>query len=119
MKDPCDDNVILRVIARLSDKSAFEHKGKDAVASVVKDDADWAWRILLATERDEKQFYYVIPISSAGWAGKRPDGSFCWAIVQLGPTVWEVLPSVHIPGQLHAYVTIIGVPSPAPWQDKK
>jgi hypothetical protein len=113
-KDPCDDTVMLRLITVLREESALSYKGPQAIASVVKD-TTW-WRVLLAVPRDDKQFYYVIPVDpSLKEMGPKPDGSFVWGLIQLGSTVWEVHPSVHLPGQLHAYVTLIGVPSPAPW----
>lgn len=37
-----------------------------------------------------------------------------WGLRKLGPTVWMVEPSIVIPG-LHAFVTLTGVPEPAPW----
>jgi hypothetical protein len=30
--------------------------------------------------------------------------------------VWALAPSLNVPGQLHAYVVLHGVPEPAPWE---
>lgn len=30
--------------------------------------------------------------------------------------VWALAPSLHVPGALHAFVVLTGVPDPAPWQ---
>jgi hypothetical protein len=38
-----------------------------------------------------------------------------WGLRKLGPTVWMVQPSIVVPGALHAFVTIVEVPEPAPW----
>lgn len=35
---------------------------------------------------------------------------------KLGPTVWKLSPSITAPGMLHAYLTIVKVPDPAPWE---
>jgi hypothetical protein len=32
--------------------------------------------------------------------------------------VWILSPSLNIPGLIHGYVTLVGVPSPAPWEKK-
>lgn len=116
-KDPCNDTVIVRAIALFQDDSAFTYKGPHAVASAIKD-GNGRWRLLLAIQRDDKQFYYTICVARSGQNadGPQPDSSYVWALVQLGETVWEVMPSVHLPGQLHAYVTLVRVPSPAPWE---
>jgi len=37
-----------------------------------------------------------------------------WNLVQLGATVWKLTPSI-LNELLHGYVTIVGVPDPAPW----
>jgi hypothetical protein len=114
VKDPCDDTVISRIIAPLIVTSAFAHKGPAAVASFV-DDGE-SLRVLLAVQREDKQFYYAIPVGlHPATIGPQPDGSYVWALVQLGATVWEVMPSVHIPGQLHAYVTLVNVPWDQQW----
>ena len=32
--------------------------------------------------------------------------------------VWTISPSLNIPGQLHAFLVIHGVPEPAPWESR-
>jgi len=36
--------------------------------------------------------------------------------VPVGAGVWLLEPSLNIPGQLHAFVVLVDVPAPAPWQ---
>jgi hypothetical protein len=36
--------------------------------------------------------------------------------VQISSGVWAITPSLNVPGQLHAFVVIRDVPSPAPWE---
>jgi hypothetical protein len=38
-----------------------------------------------------------------------------WNLFKLGPTVWKLTPSI-LDQQIHGYVTVIGVPEPAPWE---
>ncbi len=40
-----------------------------------------------------------------------------FVLQRLGPTVWTLAPSLVVPGALHAYVTLVDVPDPAPWED--
>lgn len=37
-----------------------------------------------------------------------------WNLFQLGSTVWKLTPSI-LDERIHGYVTIVGVPEPAPW----
>jgi hypothetical protein len=39
-----------------------------------------------------------------------------WGLTKLGPSVWAVSPSIHLPGTFHGYVTLCEVPDPAPWE---
>lgn len=54
------------------------------------------------------------------WEGGPSDGQegrplrFC--LYRLGPTVWKLSPSIRAP-RLHGYVTIVGCPDPAPWEE--
>lgn len=42
-----------------------------------------------------------------------------WGLTKLGPSVWTVSPSVHLPDAFHGYVTLCEVPDPAPWEAKE
>jgi hypothetical protein len=37
-----------------------------------------------------------------------------WNLYQLAPTVWKLTPSI-LDDRIHGYVTLVGVPVPAPW----
>jgi hypothetical protein len=39
-----------------------------------------------------------------------------WGLQQVGATVWIVVPSLHVEGQIHAFVVLANVPDPAPWK---
>jgi hypothetical protein len=36
----------------------------------------------------------------------------------IAPGLWILSPSLNMPGTLHGYVTLFGVPSPAPWEQR-
>jgi hypothetical protein len=38
-----------------------------------------------------------------------------WGMERLGPGVWTLDPSIIV-GDVHAFVTLVGVPEPAPWR---
>ena len=46
---------------------------------------------------------------------KQGDKIESWGLRQLGPGVWNVEPSILVDNSFHAFVTIIGVPEPAPF----
>lgn len=52
------------------------------------------------------------PIMTA--EGLPENGEISWGLVQIGATVWKVRPSV-VCSDLHAYLTVMNVPYPAPW----
>ena len=48
------------------------------------------------------------------WA-KQGDALTRWGLSRLGPGVWSIDPSVIVAGELHAFVTLVDVPEPAPF----
>ena len=38
-----------------------------------------------------------------------------WVTFEIGPGTWKVWPSVHQPGVLHAYLTLVDVHTRPPW----
>ncbi len=38
-----------------------------------------------------------------------------FVLFPLGPSVWKLSPSLTVPSVVHAYLTLVGVPEPAPW----
>lgn len=40
-----------------------------------------------------------------------------FVLYKIAPSVWKVSPSV-LSAMLHAYITVVGVPEPAPWEVK-
>lgn len=69
--------------------------------------------ILCAVNHRGKQVMLNVPISNDEPARIGHDPR--WNLVKLGPTVWKLAPSI-LDLQIHGYVTITGVPEPAPWE---
>lgn len=71
--------------------------------------------IVLATNNVREAYGLTVPLSRDGPPSDGQDGvpvRFC--LYRLGPTVWKLAPSIRVP-RLHAYVTVVGCPDPAPW----
>lgn len=46
-----------------------------------------------------------------------PDGSIAaFGAEQISAGVWSLFPSLNVPGVVHGFVVLHGVPNPAPWE---
>jgi len=91
---------------------------------VVRPDLQGSWSLmLLFPQKDGPPFAIQCPVK-----GGEPDGEPVkrgdtvigyrmrrWGLRRLGPGVWELSPSIHEKGLVHAYVVLCDVPEPAPW----
>lgn len=112
-EDPGDDSVVLRVHARWFDTAQAvlnAVRGIPPVGHIRRRD-DGAWELVLSLDRGptrrQRHFIVVDP------DGVRADR---WPLMKLAPGVWDLPKSVHVPGQIHAFVTLRNAPSPAPWE---
>lgn len=39
-----------------------------------------------------------------------------FGLEQIAPGLWALTPSLNIPGVIHAFIVLYGVPDPAPWE---
>lgn len=113
--DTGDDTVVLRVVAAWCESAeAALASPRGPHAAHVGRQPDGAWLLALAVQRhDEAQRRQRHFVDVAVGGVLRADR---WSLVKLGPGVWDVSPSVVVPGQIHAFVTLVGVPEPAPWE---
>jgi hypothetical protein len=59
----------------------------------------------------------VIPLDVSTLAASTSGGALTtFHIRSVSPGVWALAPSLNIPGVIHAYVVLHGVPDPAPWE---
>jgi hypothetical protein len=80
-----------------------------------------ALELLLVVPDGRKRHLIVVPLSgdenATGMDGEGkavPGQVMSWGIIRLGPGVWKPVPSIHH-AVIHAYLTVIDVPEPAPW----
>ncbi len=107
-EDPGDDSVVLRIYLQWVDSPGKAMSAKDGPSvGCIVDGGDSA-RLCMNLDRGNKRQHHFVDLGAAGWD-----------IVQCGPHVWDIPQSISAPGQLHAFVSIIGVPDPAPWAKPK
>jgi hypothetical protein len=109
-QDPGDDTVVLRVYLTWCDtaKEALESPLRGCVHRL----DNGAWQLAFSVPRVKRLQRHFVEVTPDGVRADR------WPMARLAPGVWDLPISVHVPGQLHAYVTLIGVPDPAPWEAK-
>jgi len=77
------------------------------------------WMLYVRAFIEDELAAFSVPVKSNMYE-LRPDGSMeIFGLRQLGPGTWRVAPSVNIPGQIHAFVILCGVPDPAPWEKSR
>ena len=118
--DPGDDEVVWRVRARWvpSFGEVVVSTGADR-CFVNPIDGSGLWECAFSAQREDderRRQLFAIPVSPDGTSGPLPGGRYCWGLIRLGSGVWDIDPSVHVPTQIHAHVTLYGVPDPAPWE---
>lgn len=110
-KDPGDDSVVLRLylswLAVVRD--VLQSKG-DAVGTVHRT-PEGIWELVFAVDRGQGRRQRHFIAIDPGLSRKQR-----WPLIRLGPGIWDIPVSIHIPGQLHAFVTLIRVPDLAPWE---
>lgn len=108
-KDPGDDSVILRVHAKwLASYDEVMQSMSNAAHILRKPDGSWQLA-LLVRRPNERQLQNLLVSPDVAREGR-------WQLVKLGPGTWDLPQAVSVEGKLHAFVTLCGVPNPAPWE---
>ena len=61
------------------------------------------------------QLTVYVALSGETHDGSEPGKEARWVLFKIAPGVWKLSQSI-VSDRLHAYVTIVGVPEPAPWE---
>lgn len=128
-EDPGDDSVVTRVylawvpsteiaLATVAKPNGEVDTAAPPLGHIARDE-NGAWRLAFAVQRGPKRrqrhFALVNPFAFVPGAIARNDR---WPLLKLAPGVWDVAKSIHVAGQFHGFVTLVGVPDPAPWEAK-
>lgn len=66
-----------------------------------------------------KGFFMPLEVSADGPRVNQSLGNLeAFGIEQICPGVWELTPSLNVPGLIHAFVTLYDVPQAAPWESR-
>ncbi len=77
--------------------------------------ADGRWDLILVLFRgDGQRVQSSVPINPGGAPVIAGEEMSKWGLVQLGPFVWALTPSLNS-GDYHGFVVVRNVPDPAPW----
>lgn len=60
--------------------------------------------------------FEFLPIEIARKPVIMEEGLVAFGGTEVTPGVWALSPSLNIPGVLHVFVVLYGVPNPAPWE---
>lgn len=110
-EDPGDDSGIMRVHLRWCGTIEEATTGDGPPLGHIYRRDDGVWELVFSVRRSptrRQRFFAAVSVDV-----KRPGR---WLIVKLAPGVWDVPESIHFEGQFHGFVTLIGVPDPAPWE---
>jgi len=109
--DPGDDTGILRAYLHWVGSVAEVTRSPAGAALGCVYKMDEHWNLVFAIDRGpSRRQRHFVQLSLA------EDDAEGWPLVKLAPGVWDIPTSIHIEGQFHGFVTLLGVPSPAPWE---
>lgn len=110
--DPCDDTAILRIYLHWAESPQAvltAPHGTPALGHIHRRDTG-EWELVFSIDRGimRRQRHFITICADR----PRPDR---WWIGRLAPGIWDAPRSIHVPGQIHAFVTLVNAPEPAPW----
>ena len=59
---------------------------------------------------------FLVPISPERAGFDKQEHLVVFGLEKIAPTLWQLVPSLNLPGIVHAFVTLYDVPDPAPWE---
>lgn len=109
--DPGDSSVVLRVHLRWLDSvKAVTTSVAGPPVGHIRRSEEGVWQLAFAVQRGRARQRHFVTVDPDGVREDR------WGLMKLGPGVWDIPESVFVEGQIHAFVTLLGVPDPAPWE---
>jgi hypothetical protein len=106
-----------RVVLDLVLKYEEKVTGKAGTASVTARTSDGADLVIFAKNHRGNFVSMSVPVFFAGPTYDGEDGPPArWVLTKIAPGVWKPSQSILSP-DVHAYVTVVGVPDPAPWEE--
>ncbi len=112
-QDPGDDRAVLRVYLRwaVSARDALGLPHGSPPAGHIHDPMGRGLELAFSIDRGPgRRQRHFVAVSCDSVVPSR------WLLQRLAPGVWDVPTSIHVPGQFHGFVTLLGVPEPAPWE---
>ena len=110
--DPVDASVVLRVLLQYVGTPEEVTRAKSGPPmGYIRREEDRSLLLMWSVPRGNgkrQQFFTQVDCIEA----HRKDR---WPLLRLGPGVWDVPTSIFVEGQIHAFVTLVGVPEPPPW----
>lgn len=118
--DPGDDSVVLHLSVRLlpAGESALAHEGPGHACQFVQD-PDGAWNLLLSLERPGGHRHYAWLVRPDCSPGRRSDGRLVWSVARSSGGTVRLTPSLYVPGDLHAVVTVTDAAKAPPWRPEQ
>lgn len=122
---PEDDSAVMRLYLLWAPnvELVMRYDGDEPLCHVSRGE-DGAWRLAFSVRRGKKRqrhFADVEPylVHLTGKETPKPTPGR-WVMILLGTHggrgAWDLPSSIHAPDQFHGFVTLVGVPSPAPWE---
>ena len=110
-QDPGDASAVLRVYLKWCDSVSGVLGRTKGTPGHIWRKPDGTWELVFAVQRSptrrQRHFVCVDPDAT------RTDR---WPLMKLGPGAWDIPISIHVPDQFHGFVTLVGAPDPAPWE---
>jgi hypothetical protein len=105
------DLVVLQLVAKWTDLDIREFHGEEVLAG-------WMGRQVVVNIGGA-----VVPITAVVGPGVVADPETMtmesFGLEKLGPGVWAIDPAIHRKGGLHAYILLVEVPDPAPFEPRR
>jgi len=112
-QDPGNDSILMRTLVWWveSNISATTSPEGSRPCGHISRMEGGIWKLAFALQRGPgKRQKHFVPVDPMGTRTDR------YPLNRLGPGVWDIARPVHVEKQFQGFVTVCGVPDPAPWE---